>query len=106
MGKNVKPPKIEFSKLIFWLVFAMTASVTVYAGALMWRTGDTTGLAYLIPACFGEFATATGFYYGKARKENEIKLMKAEGLKVGKEDILEDAPDETIEPPDNDITEG
>ena len=106
MGKNIKPPKIEFSKLIFWLVFGMTAAVAVYSCVLMWRTGDTTGLAYLIPACFGEFATATGFYYWKARKENEIKLMKAEGLKVGKEDILEDAPDETIEPPDNDITEG
>ena len=106
MGKNIKPPKIEFSKLIFWLVFAMTASVTVYAGALMWRTGDTTGLAYLIPACFGEFATATGFYYWKARKENEIKLMKAEGLKISKEDIMNDNPDETIDNDINDITEG
>ena len=106
MGKNIKPPKIEFSKLIFWLVFGMTAAVAVYSCVLMWRTGDTTGLAYLIPACFGEFATATGFYYWKARKENEIKLMKAEGLKVGKEDILEDAPDETIDNDINDITEG
>lgn len=106
MGKNIKPPKIEFSKLIFWLVFGMTAAVAVYSCVLMWRTGDTTGLAYLIPACFGEFATATGFYYWKARKENEIKLMKAEGLKISKEDIMNDNPDETIGNDINDITEG
>lgn len=106
MGKNIKPPKIEFSKLIFWLVFGMTAAVAVYSCVLMWRTGDTTGLAYLIPACFGEFATATGFYYWKARKENEIKLMKAEGLKISKEDIMNDNPDETIDNDINDITEG
>ena len=106
MGKNIKPPKIEFSKLIFWLVFGMTAAVAVYSCVLMWRTGDTTGLTYLIPACFGEFATATGFYYWKARKENEIKLMKAEGLKISKEDIMNDNPDETIGNDINDITEG
>ena len=106
MGKTIKPPKIEFSKLIFWLVFGMTAAVAVYSCVLMWRTGDTTGLAYLIPACFGEFATATGFYYWKARKENEIKLMKAEGLKISKEDIMNDNPDETIGNDINDITEG
>ena len=106
MGKNIKPPKIEFSKLIFWLVFGMTAAVAVYSRVPTWRTGDTTGLAYLIPACFGEFATATGFYYWKARKENEIKLMKAEGLKISKEDIMNDNPDETIDNDINDITEG
>ena len=106
MGKNIKPPKIEFSKLIFWLVFGMTAAVAVYSCVLMWRTGDTTGLAYLIPACFGESATATGFYSWKARKENEIKLMKAEWLKISKEDIMNDNPDETIDNDINDITEG
>lgn len=106
MGKDVKPPKIEFSKRIFWLVFGMTAAVAVYSCVLMWRTGDTTPLAYLIPACFGEFATATGFYYWKARKENEIKLMKAEGLKISKQDIINDSPDETIGNDINDITEG
>ena len=39
----------------------------------MWKTGDLSPLAYLIPAVFGELATATGFYYWKARNENRAK---------------------------------
>ena len=56
-----------------------TVIITVYALALMWKTGDTSGLAYLIPSVFTEYATATGFYYWKARTENKIKLMRRYG---------------------------
>lgn len=56
-----------------------TVIITVYALVLMWKTGDTSGLAYLIPAVFAEYATATGFYYWKARSENKIKLMRIYG---------------------------
>ena len=59
--------KIEFSKFIFWAVFLLVVGVTLFSCALMWRTGDTTALAYLIPALFAEFATATGFYFWKAK---------------------------------------
>ena len=79
--------QIEFSKLIFWLVFLMTLSVSVFACALMWHTGDTSGLMYLIPAIFAEFATATGFYYWKAKNENHIKLLKKYKLDITKDDI-------------------
>lgn len=78
---------MEFSKIIFWLILLLTLGVTVYACALMWTTGDTSGLAYLIPATFAELATATGFYYWKAKNENRIKLMRQNGLKIDKDDI-------------------
>ena len=79
--------KIEFSKFIFWAVFVLVVGVTVFACALMWRTSDTSALAYLIPAVFAEFATATGFYFWKAKNENRIKLLKKYDLKIEKEDI-------------------
>lgn len=79
--------KIEFSKFIFWAVFVLVVGVTVFGCALMWRTGDTSALAYLIPAVFAEFATATGFYFWKAKNENRIKLLKKYDLKIEKDDI-------------------
>lgn len=78
---------IEFSKLIFWLVFLLTLGVTIFGCALMWRTNDTSALAYIIPAVFTEFATATGFYYWKARTENKLKIMKKYKLDIEKDDI-------------------
>jgi hypothetical protein len=41
---------------------------------MIWRTGDLSPLAYLIPSVFAELATATGFYYRKAQRENELKI--------------------------------
>ena len=69
-----------------------TLAITLYALALMWKTGDTSGLAYLIPAVFTEYATATGFYYWKARTENKIKLMRLYGKSAEK--VLENDNDQ------------
>ena len=66
--------KLEFSKLIFIIVSLGVIAVTIFACVMIWRTLDLTPLAYLIPAIFAEMATATGYYYSKARAENEIKL--------------------------------
>lgn len=66
--------KIEFSKIIFICVSVGTISVAVFACYMIWKTGDLSPLAYLIPSVFAELATATGFYYRKAQKENELKL--------------------------------
>ena len=41
---------------------------------------DASALAYLIPAVVAEMASATGFYYTKAKAENKIKLMNANGV--------------------------
>ena len=44
--------------------------VSAFTMVMAWRTQDTSILAYLIPAVFAELATATGFYFRKAEKEN------------------------------------
>ena len=61
----MRAKKREFSKIIIAIVGT--------------ATGDTSPLAYLIPAIFAELATATGFYYSKAKAENRIKLRKKYG---------------------------
>lgn len=77
MKNDIKQKKIEFSKIIFWLLFALNAYIILFASAMIWRTMDLSPLAYLIPAESGVFAIATGFYFWKARAENKLKLMKA-----------------------------
>lgn len=72
----------EFSKIIMAVVGAVTIVVTVFTLAFVWKTGDPSPLAYLIPAVFAELATATGFYYSKAKAENRIKLRKQYGPEV------------------------
>ncbi len=87
-----KKNKVEFSKKIFYIITVLTIVIVIYSMALMWYTKDTSALAYLIPAIFTELATSTGFYFWKARKENEIKLEKKYGVKidVSKEDVNEE----------------
>ncbi|MBR4295845.1 MAG: hypothetical protein IKT56_03290 [Clostridia bacterium] len=71
--------KREFSKKIIIFMTVFTVIITIYSLILMWKTNDTSPLAYLIPAVFAEYATSTAFYYWKARKENEIKLRRLYG---------------------------
>lgn len=68
------PKKYEFSKIIFIILCLMTVGVTIYSMLLMWKVGSVTPLTYLIPAVYTAFATGTGFYFDKAKKENLIKL--------------------------------
>jgi|BioPla2DNA2_1021312.scaffolds.fasta_scaffold08221_11 hypothetical protein len=75
--------KREFSKVIFIFVSVATFLVTVFSCVMIWRTNDLSPLVYLIPAVFTELATATGFYYYKAKRENEIKLRLIYGKKAG-----------------------
>ena len=72
--------KVEFSKLVFLGVSIVTIAITVFSCRVIWLTMDTSALAYLIPAVFAEMASATGFYYTKAKAENKIKLMAASGV--------------------------
>lgn len=75
--RRSKPEKepTEFSKKLLYAIFFATAVIIAFTLAIVWRTGDTSPLAYLIPAIFVEVATATGFYYWKAKVENQIKLQ-------------------------------
>lgn len=68
--------------MIITVVGTVTGIVTVFTMAVVWKTGDTSPLAYLIPAIFAELATATGFYYSKAKAENRIKLRKHYGPEI------------------------
>ena len=82
MSRVQKKQKLEFSKLIMYVVEADTVMVTAFTLIMVWRTNDTSPLAYLIPAVFTELATATGFYYSKAKAENRIKLRKQYGSEI------------------------
>ena len=64
----------EFSKTILRTVALATVVIVVFSFALMWKTGDTSPLAYIVPGIFAELSAATGFYFWKAKAENEIKL--------------------------------
>jgi len=65
-----KGKKVAFSKIIFIGVSMLTISVVIFSCRMIYITGDLSPLAYLIPSVFAELATATGFYYKKAEKEN------------------------------------
>ncbi|MGM9599161.1 MAG: hypothetical protein ACI3VY_04500 [Faecousia sp.] len=81
--------KMEFSKKILLAAGVVNIAVIIFACVMMWRTFDTSPLAYLIPAVAAEVATGTGYYYWKAKAENQIKLKKIYG------DIKEDDADDT-----------
>ena len=81
MSAGRRAKKREFSKIIISTVGAVTIFVTAFTLVMVWRTGDTSPLAYLIPAVFTE-AAATGFYYSKAKAENRIKLRKKYGPEI------------------------
>ena len=82
--------KVEFSKIIFIGVSILNIVVVTFTLIIIWKTNDTSPLAYLIPACFAEFATATGFYYSKAKVENKIKLKQQYKMPLEAEDFKED----------------
>ena len=65
-----KRKKVAFSKIIFIGVSAMTILVVIFSCRMIYITHDLSPLTYLIPSIFAELATATGFYYRKAEKEN------------------------------------
>lgn len=81
--------KHEFSKLIFWLVFFTNTAVIIFSAIIIAITKDTTALCYLIPSVGAEMASATGFYYTKAKVENRIKLMHTTGVKPENNDFKE-----------------
>lgn len=81
MNTETEPKKREFSKIIFVCIAVFVLAITVFACIVVWRTNDTAPLTQLILGAFAELATATGFYYSKAKAENKIKLMKASGVK-------------------------
>ena len=74
--------KVEFSKLIMIFSGAVALLTTAFTMFMIYRTENLDPLVYLIPSAFGEFATASGFYYSKAKIENRIKLRKKYGSEI------------------------
>lgn len=66
--------KMEFSKKILIAVSVATLAIVITSFVLMFMTMDLSPLAYIIPGIFAELASATGFYFWKAKAENMIKL--------------------------------
>lgn len=67
--------RMEFSKKILIAMFVITLIIVASAIAMSYMTQTTDVYAYLIPSIFAELSIGTGFYYWKARRENEIKLQ-------------------------------
>jgi hypothetical protein len=74
--------KIEFSKVIMIFGGAVVLWITVFTMFMVYDTKNLEPLVYLIPAAFGAFGTAAGFYYSKAKIENQIKLRKKYGAEI------------------------
>ncbi|MBO0602769.1 hypothetical protein I2483_13960 [Sporosarcina sp. E16_3] len=73
---------MEFSKKILLAMFAITLIIVACAIAMSYMTQTTDVYDYLIPSIFGELSVGTGFYYWKAKRENEIKLRGTYGVSV------------------------
>lgn len=70
----MKKQKTEFSKVILASVSIATGIVIIASFVLMFLTRDLSPLSFIIGGCFTELASATGFYYWKAKNENMIKI--------------------------------
>ena len=86
----MKENKVEFSKKILIVAAVINIAVISFSCVMIWRTGDLTPLAYLIPSVAAEVATGTAFYYNKAKIENRIKLMSIYKVKPTEESFKEE----------------
>lgn len=86
--RKEKRPGMEFSKKILIVMFIITLIIVSCAIAMSYMIQSTDVYAYLIPSIFAELSVGTGFYYWKAKKENEIKLQSFYGQEENKEDEI------------------
>lgn len=86
--------KLEFSKKIFYMLSIMISVICIFSMALMWHTGDTSGLGYLLTGAFGAFSVGVGFYYDKSKKENIQKIalssLNLNNINVSEDIVYED----------------
>lgn len=73
--KKKKRKSVSYSKLIFSIVTTLVICVVIFVCIMSWITKDMSVFQVLIPCVFAEFATATGFYYSKAKAENVLKIQ-------------------------------
>lgn len=66
--------KMEFSKKVFFGISLAVTLLVVFVCFMVFRTNDLEPFRYLIPSSFTVLGTAVGFYYNKAKAENQIKI--------------------------------
>lgn len=64
----------EYSKLILYVIGWILIPVIIYSMVMMAILADLGPLSYILGGLFSLANVAVGFYFWKARKENEIKL--------------------------------
>lgn len=76
--KNTQHKKVkEFSKIMAVLAVAMWLIANIFGLLMMAITLDLSPLAFVLPSVDAVVAVVLGFYYWKARAENQIKLKRA-----------------------------
>lgn len=73
MAVHTKKKK-EFSKIMAVIAVVMWLLVNFFGMAMMAVTLDLTPMAYVLPSIDAVVAVVLGFYFWKARAENQIKL--------------------------------
>lgn len=75
--KNTQHKKVkEFSKIMAVLAVAMWLIANIFGLLMMAITLDLSPLAFVLPSVDAVVAVVLGFYYWKARAENQIKLKR------------------------------
>ena len=93
MARHDKTKKrFEFSKIVAVIGMAMWVFVNLFALAMIALTLDLSPLAYVIGSVDAVVAVVLGFYYWKAKAENQIKLRQEYG-DLAREIEREDTPD-------------
>ena len=78
--KDHKKRRVEASKKIIITLFVLFSFFALAGLLLAWFRGDSQVLVILAGGLISAMDVAIGFYYWKARKENEIKLGKLYGV--------------------------
>lgn len=79
MNRRSKRNKLEFSKVVAVIGILMWMFVNLFGMAMMVVTYDLSPLAYVIGSVDAVVAVVLGFYFWKAKAENQIKLKKEFG---------------------------
>lgn len=66
--------KIETSKIIFFIIIALTIFTIGLSTFFMIKHDTEEPLTYIVPSVFVELGATTGVYYWKSKSENKIKM--------------------------------
>ena len=79
---NNKNKSWGWSHSLTVIMLTVTIVVLIFSMALMWKTNDTSALAYIVPSIIGSLGACLSFYFWKSKAEN-IERIKRERIKDG-----------------------